>query len=132
MRTTKAGFIERAITFGYDFRMRCDACVKASYLPGADYIRHNNEAGAHMDCDHCDNSIHFGPLVADIRDPDDLALDDSLVNKAQLVPREHLPDVAEPGLMSRTSALPTSRQICQTCELSSRQTTTRHSTIRAA
>ncbi|OEJ21632.1 hypothetical protein AS594_39615 [Streptomyces agglomeratus] len=81
MDVNGAGLIERPITFGYDFRMRCDGCGRASTLSGIDYLRLNDETGALMDCDHCGASIHFGPLTADIRDQDDPALDDSMVNR---------------------------------------------------
>ncbi|MEU2800949.1 hypothetical protein [Streptomyces sp. NPDC007117] len=73
--------IERQITFGYVFRMRCGNCGQTSNLSGADYLRLNDEAHARMECEYCDDSIHFGPLVADIRDQDDPALDDSMFNK---------------------------------------------------
>lgn len=72
---------ERAVTFGYDLRMRCEWCGNASLLSGADYSRLNNEAEARVDCQHCDQSIHYGPLVAAIRDPDDPALNDDVVNQ---------------------------------------------------
>jgi hypothetical protein len=81
VRDTTAELIERQITFGYDFRMRCDSCGQTSTLSGADYLRLDGDAGARMECDHCDDSIHFGPLVADIRDQDDLALDDGMLNR---------------------------------------------------
>jgi hypothetical protein len=81
VRVTKAGFIERQITFGYDFRMRCNSCGRSSALSGADYIRLENENNARMGCDHCGESIHFGPLAAGLRDQDDPALDDGLLNK---------------------------------------------------
>lgn len=61
--------------------MRCDSCGDTSTLSGADYLRLDDEAGARMDCDHCDNSIHFGPLVADIRDKNDPALNDGMLNR---------------------------------------------------
>ncbi|ALV48103.1 hypothetical protein ASR50_34660 [Streptomyces sp. 4F] len=81
MRVSKDGFIERQITFGYDFRMRCGICGRSSKLSGADYIRLETENHARMECDHCDDSIHFGPLAADLRDQDDPALDDGLLTK---------------------------------------------------
>ncbi|MFC9797219.1 hypothetical protein ACFVJI_31825 [Streptomyces sp. NPDC127584] len=80
MRVDGAGLIERPITFGCDFRMRCDNCGRASTLRGADYVRLEDEAAALMDCDHCDASFHFGPLAAGIRDQSDPALDDSLIS----------------------------------------------------
>lgn len=73
--------VERPITFGYGFRMRCDQCGQSSDLSGADYIRLNDEAAAHMICAHCNGSIHYGPLVADIRDPNDPALCDARINQ---------------------------------------------------
>jgi hypothetical protein len=76
-----ARFVERQITFGYDFRMRCNSCGQTSILSGADYIRLDNENDAHMECDHCDDSIHFGPLAAGIRDQNDPALDDGMLSR---------------------------------------------------
>ena len=76
-----ADFIEWPITFGYDFRMRCEDCGRASALSGADYLRLNDEADARMECENCESSIHFGPLVVGIRDPEDPALDDGMLNK---------------------------------------------------
>jgi hypothetical protein len=81
MGVNGAGLIERPIAFSYDFRMCCDTCGQASTLGGDDYVRLNDEAGAHMDCDHCSASFHFGPLAVGIRDQDDLALDDSMINR---------------------------------------------------
>ncbi|MDH6455516.1 MULTISPECIES: hypothetical protein [unclassified Streptomyces] len=81
MCASEAGFIERPITFGYDFRMRCDNCGRSSTLSGADYLRLNDEANARMKCEHCHSAIHFGPLAADIRDRDDPALEDGMLNK---------------------------------------------------
>ncbi|MEU5958732.1 hypothetical protein [Streptomyces sp. NPDC047525] len=81
MRDAKAGLIERPITFGYDFRMRCDDCGQTSPLSGADYLRLDNEASARMECDLCKASIHFGPLAVGLRDQDDPALDDRMLNK---------------------------------------------------
>lgn len=81
MQDAKAELIERQITFGYDFRMRCDSCGRTSTLSGADHVRLENEAHARMKCDHCPGSFHFGALVAGIRDPDDPALDDHMLNK---------------------------------------------------
>ncbi|MFF5011460.1 hypothetical protein ACFY3G_52965 [Streptomyces phaeochromogenes] len=85
MRVTKAGFIERQITFGYDFRMHCNSCGRSSTLNGADSIRLESENNARMECDHCDGSIHFGPLAADLRDQDDPALDGGLLSKLSWV-----------------------------------------------
>lgn len=73
--------LERPIDFGYAYRMRCSRCGQASLLTGADYLRLNDEADARMDCAHCHVSIHFGPLAAAIRDEDDIALDDALLNR---------------------------------------------------
>ncbi|MEU0414504.1 hypothetical protein ABZ307_42980 [Streptomyces griseorubiginosus] len=81
MCASKAGFIERPISFGYDFLMRCDNCGQTSPLSGADYLRRNDEAHALMECEHCDNAIHFGPLAADIRDRNDPALNDDRLSK---------------------------------------------------
>ena len=51
--------------------MKC-TCGGASYLSSADYAAQAN--GAHMSCEHCDQSIHYGPAVAALRDPQDPAL----------------------------------------------------------
>lgn len=81
MRVAKAGFTERPITFDYDFRMRCSSCGNASTLSGADYLRLEDENRARMACEHCDDSIHFGPLAAGLRDQDDPALDDAMLSR---------------------------------------------------
>lgn len=81
MQSNSADLIERPVTFAYDLRMRCGDCGQVSQLTGADYLRLNDEAGAHMDCEHCAASIHFGPRAAAIRDSSDPALDDVLVGR---------------------------------------------------
>lgn len=73
--------IERPVTFAYTLRMRCAQCGRVSKLSGADYLRLNDEASAHMDCEHCAASIHYGPRAAAIRDSSDPALDDALVGR---------------------------------------------------
>ncbi|MEV8548083.1 hypothetical protein [Streptomyces sp. NPDC051572] len=81
MRVSEDEFIERPVTFGYNFRMRCGNCDQASPLTGADYVRLERTNNARMECNHCDESIHFGPLAADIRDQADPALDEGMLNK---------------------------------------------------
>ncbi|MEU5036032.1 hypothetical protein AB0G48_18015 [Streptomyces rubiginosohelvolus] len=81
MRVAKDGLIEREITFTYDFRMRCDVCGQTSALSGTDYLRLDGGNGARVECDQCAGSIHFGPLSAAIRNPDDPALDDGIFNR---------------------------------------------------
>lgn len=80
MQSNLADLVERPVTFAYNFHMRCGECGQVSELTGADYLRLNDEAGAHMDCEHCDASIHYGPRVATIRDTADPALDNSIVS----------------------------------------------------
>lgn len=53
--------------------MKC-GCGGVSYLAPDDYAAEAN--GAHMPCEHCDNSIHFGPAVAALREREDPALCD--------------------------------------------------------
>lgn len=81
MMSEPADLIERPVTFAYDLRMRCAQCGRASQLSGADYLRLNDEAGAHMSCEHCAASIHYGPRVAAIRDTSDPALEDAQVGR---------------------------------------------------
>ncbi|MFI6340999.1 hypothetical protein [Streptomyces sp. NPDC050535] len=81
MQLSKAEFIERPITFGYDFRMRCEGCGRTSSLSGADYLLLDAEADARIKCQNCASSIHFGPLAVGIRDQHDPALDDSMLNR---------------------------------------------------
>lgn len=75
------GLLERPIDFGYAYRMRCSRCGRASSLTGAEYLRLNDEAEAHVDCAYCHSNIHFGPLAAASRDENDRALDDAVLNR---------------------------------------------------
>ncbi|WNF31079.1 hypothetical protein RI138_31985 [Streptomyces sp. C11-1] len=81
MHVADDGLIERKITFAYAFRMRCGICRQTSVLSGSDYLRLEDGNGACMPCDQCGGSIRFGPRTASIRDPDDPALDDSMVSR---------------------------------------------------
>lgn len=53
--------------------MKC-GCGGVSYLSPTDYTAEANSA--HMSCEHCGNSIHFGPAVAALRNREDPALGD--------------------------------------------------------
>jgi hypothetical protein len=72
------GLDERPITFDYGYRMHC-GCGGISPLAAVDYHAEQSRT-AHMTCSHCNGSIHFGPAVAAIRDPDDPALDTTRLN----------------------------------------------------
>lgn len=84
--------LERPIDFGYAFQMRCSQCDRSSTLTGADYLYLNDHADARMACQHCPEAIHFGPLVADIRDERDGALDDELLNRLSWYHSSTYPD----------------------------------------
>ncbi|GLP68754.1 hypothetical protein TUSST3_53770 [Streptomyces sp. TUS-ST3] len=80
MRVHPAGFTERPITFGYNFRMRCESCDHASTLSGADYVRLEAENHALMECTRCHRPTRFGPLASAIRHENDPVLDDGVLN----------------------------------------------------
>ena len=52
-------------------------CGSVSHLTAADYMAEAD--AAHMTCEHCGESIHFGPAVAALRDRDDVALRNDVV-----------------------------------------------------
>jgi hypothetical protein len=68
---------DRVNDFGYGYRMRCE-CGGVSYISAEGYYAEPDEA--HMPCEHCPRSIHFGPAVAALRDEDDPALDNARIN----------------------------------------------------
>jgi hypothetical protein len=57
--------VERNDGFAYDYRMKCD-CGGSSVLTAADYFAEVNQA--HMHCEHCGRTIHFGQAVIALRD----------------------------------------------------------------
>lgn len=66
--------LERAVSFDYDYQMRCPACQELTKLPSATYASEPN--GAHMVCGRCGSDIHFGPAVMGLRDADDPTVSD--------------------------------------------------------
>ncbi|GIH02920.1 hypothetical protein Rhe02_09870 [Rhizocola hellebori] len=68
---------DRVSDFGYGYRMRCE-CGAVSSLSAEDYYAEKDEA--HMPCEHCPRSIHFGRAVAALRDEHDPALDNTRIN----------------------------------------------------
>src|SRR2546421_11205427 len=70
---------DRSVDFDYGYRMHCE-CGSTSYITAANYHA-GSTAHARMPCDHCDLMIHFGPAVAALRDPDDVALDNAHVHR---------------------------------------------------
>lgn len=97
--------LERPIDFGYAFQMRCSQCDRSSTLTGADYLHLNDHADARMACEHCPEAIHFGPLVADIRDERDGALDDELLNRLSWYHSSTYPDWPSPDFEGEQQAL---------------------------
>ncbi|RIJ70568.1 hypothetical protein D1871_18450 [Nakamurella silvestris] len=55
-----------------------------------------------MDCEHCERSIHFGPLVAALRDEQDPALDDNVVGQLAWYHTSTWSDWPSPDYVSRT------------------------------
>jgi hypothetical protein len=73
--------IERFDGFAYDYHMHCE-CGRISRVP-ADVYWERQSIDALAPCEHCGQDIHYGPLVAALRDPDDLALSsDQVANLA--------------------------------------------------
>jgi|SRR6266568_233725 len=70
---------ERPGGFNYGYRMNCE-CGRTSFISGPDYHARST-VDALMPCDHCCRMIHFGPAVAALRDPDDVALDSTRINR---------------------------------------------------
>ena len=68
-------FIERFDGFDYGYRMGCNVCDNATAVSAHEYcLKVTGEP--YVDCANCGSEIHIGPAVAQIRDPDDRALDD--------------------------------------------------------
>ena len=65
--------------FGYGYRMTCE-CGDTSAISAADY-QAAASVDARMPCDHCARTIHFGPAVAALWDPNDPALDNTRINQ---------------------------------------------------
>lgn len=61
--------------FGYDYRMTCEACGDTTVLTAQTY-HERQSLDARIPCSHCPASIHFGPAVAALRDPNDPTLND--------------------------------------------------------
>jgi hypothetical protein len=68
---------DRPNDFGYGYRMNCE-CGGVSFLSAEVY--HAEPDGAHVPCEHCPRSIHFGSAVAALRDENDPALDNARIN----------------------------------------------------
>ncbi|GAA2895487.1 hypothetical protein [Microbacterium esteraromaticum] len=86
--------IERNDGFDYDLRMLC-SCGLPSPVSAADYV--DGAHGSHMPCVHCGESLHYGPAVAALRDPDDPALDDSALNTLAWYHTSTQPDWPSPN-----------------------------------
>ncbi|OBJ00369.1 hypothetical protein A5660_25080 [Mycobacterium alsense] len=69
--------IERLGGFAYDYQMHC-ACGRTSRVP-ADVYWERESIDALAPCEHCGQDIHYGPAVAALRDPNDLALSNDMV-----------------------------------------------------
>jgi hypothetical protein len=69
---------ERHRGFDDGYRMHCD-CGDTSYISAGDYHA-KSTVDALMPCEHCDRTIHFGPAVAALKDPDDRAFDNGQIN----------------------------------------------------
>lgn len=69
--------IERSDGFDYGLRMMC-SCGIPSPISAADY--EEGAHGSHMTCVHCGESLHYGPAVAALRDPNDPALNDDALS----------------------------------------------------
>jgi len=91
--------VERFDGFDYGYRMRCD-CGRASSLSAADYFAEANDA--HMDCQHCGASIHFGPAVLAIRDEEDPALDNAAIGTFAWYHTSTWGDWPSPGFAAQT------------------------------
>jgi len=70
--------VERNDGFAYDYRMKCD-CGGSSVLTAADYFAEVNQA--HMQCEHCGGTIHFGRAVIALRDEHDPALENERISQ---------------------------------------------------
>jgi len=70
---------EQHCDFNYGYRMNCD-CGEISSISAADY-HIKSTIDALMPCEHCDGTIHFGPRVAALRNPDDPVLDNTRINR---------------------------------------------------
>lgn len=66
--------IERRVEFANGYRMRCEICRASNWLTTEEYARSTESM---MTCAGCGGDFHFGPAVIDLKDADDLALDDS-------------------------------------------------------
>src|SRR6266496_5436375 len=77
-RPTMPVLDERHRGFDDGYRMHCD-CGGTSYISAEDYHAEST-VDALMPCEHCDRTIHFGPAVAALRDPNDRALDNGQIN----------------------------------------------------
>ena len=89
---------ERHDGFDYGYSMN-GACGDVSYLSAEDYIAGAN--GSHMPCEHCDESIHFGPAVAALRDRDDPALRHDRVTSFAWYHTSTSPDWPSPDFATR-------------------------------
>ena len=78
MNNHVAELLERHDGFAYHYRMMCD-CGRSSVLTAADYFAEVNQA--HMQCEHCGQTIHFGRAVIALRDEQDPALDNQSVSQ---------------------------------------------------
>lgn len=70
---------ERGIDFSYDYPMRCPACSAKTTVSAQDYYDQVNEC--RVRCSGCSDDLHFGPVVAAIRDAADPALTDAAVGQ---------------------------------------------------
>ncbi|MGH3758778.1 hypothetical protein [Actinophytocola sp.] len=70
---------EQHSDFNYGYRMNCD-CGEISSISAADY-HIKSTIDALMPCEHCGGTIHFGPRVAALRNPDDPVLNNTQINR---------------------------------------------------
>lgn len=70
---------ERPAAFNHGYCMNCE-CGGTSNFSAQEYHAKATQ-GALMLCEHCECTIHFGPAVVALRDPDDPALDNAQIDQ---------------------------------------------------
>jgi hypothetical protein len=99
MRQRNRVLVDRPVDFNYDYRMKCE-CGQSSLLTSVDYAEEIN--GAHMPCEHCGASIHFGRAVIAIRDTQDPALNDVTLPRLAWYHTSTWPDWPSPAYVEHT------------------------------
>jgi hypothetical protein len=115
--------VERFDGFSYGYRMNCE-CGRAMSLSAADYFAEANRA--HINCEHCGRSIHFGPLVAALRDEHDPALDGNTVGQLAWYHTSTWSDWPSPAYVSRTE--PSMREAFERFDLGRAHDLAQHTT----